>query len=140
MKRDLFITILALAHGIYFVLGGAWPLIDMRSFEFINGPKSDHIQVRAIAGISLFIGAALLWCVHRGVIENPMRLVVAGAGGTLAIVMFNPSGPGGIEQAMLAQGIAHAIFSLCWMIILLTADSPYRPRPVAAIKRLRQKT
>ena len=140
MKRDLFITILALAHGIYFVLGGAWPLVDMRSFEFVTGPKADPVQVRAIAGISLFLGAALLWCVHRGVVESPMRLVVAGASSTHAIMLFNNTGPGGIEWAILAQGSAHAIFTLSWVIILLTADSPYRPRPGAATKRLRQKT
>ena len=39
---------LAIAQGVYFAATGVWPLIDMRSFERVTGPKADKWLVRTV--------------------------------------------------------------------------------------------
>jgi hypothetical protein len=140
MKRDVFISIVALVHGVYLMLSGAWPLVDMRSFELVTGPRADHMATRAVAGMSVALGLALLWCVRRGVVEAPLRFVAAGSSGTLGLVMLATILPHAADTIQISLGAMHMMLALCWAGILLTADSPYRPRPVMSARRMRQRT
>ncbi|WP_460683237.1 hypothetical protein [Modestobacter lapidis] len=47
---------LARAHGAFNVLGGLWPLLHMRSFEVVTGPKVDRWLVRTVAGLMVANG------------------------------------------------------------------------------------
>ncbi|MDT0276445.1 hypothetical protein [Blastococcus goldschmidtiae] len=51
---------LARAHGLFNVLGGAWPLLRMRSFEAVTGPKADRWLVRTVSGLMVANGAVQL--------------------------------------------------------------------------------
>ena len=47
---------LAKAHGAFNVLTGAWPLVHMRSFEAVLGPKTDDWLVRTVGGLLVVNG------------------------------------------------------------------------------------
>lgn len=82
MKRRLRFTLpvplswLLLAQGGYFVLTGVWPLLHMKSFLAVTGPKTDLWLVRMVALLALAVGLALLVA-----LREPRSLVAA----TLAI-------------------------------------------------------
>ncbi|MCV7401548.1 hypothetical protein H7K24_15495 [Mycobacterium fragae] len=49
---------LAKLHGVTNIAGGLWPLIHMRSFEAVLGPKVDRWLVYTVSGLLVSIGAA----------------------------------------------------------------------------------
>jgi hypothetical protein len=51
---------LARLHGAFNVLGGLWPLVHLRSFEAVLGPKVDRWLVYTVAGLMVCIGTAQL--------------------------------------------------------------------------------
>ncbi|MEV5320088.1 hypothetical protein AB0K92_20925 [Streptomyces sp. NPDC052687] len=53
-------TGLALAHGAFNVVGGLWPLVHLRSFEWVFGPKTDDWLQMTTGGLLASAGLAQL--------------------------------------------------------------------------------
>ena len=51
---------LARAQGLFNVVGGAWPIVSLRSFEWVFGKKNDTYLQYASGGLFLSTGLALL--------------------------------------------------------------------------------
>jgi len=51
---------LTIAQGAYFAATGVWPLVHMRSFEAITGPKADKRLVRTVGVLVTVIGGVLV--------------------------------------------------------------------------------
>jgi hypothetical protein len=49
-----------LVQGLYYVVTGVWPLLHLRSFEFVTGPKTDDWLVHMVGLLAAVAGAALL--------------------------------------------------------------------------------
>ncbi len=47
---------LARAQGLFNVIGGAWPIVSLRSFEFIYGNKRDIYLQKTVGGLLLSVG------------------------------------------------------------------------------------
>lgn len=139
MKRDTIITTVGVTHAAFFLIGGLWPLVDMQSFESVTGPRSDHWLVRSLAGMLIIVGAALIWSVQRGHIDHSMRGVAAGSSGMLALVALISGMNGPVDPVSVIGASLHGVLALCWVAIMLTAGSAYRPRPIIEAKRMRQK-
>jgi hypothetical protein len=50
---------LAAAHAAYYVVTGAWAVVDRSSFERVTGPKHDYWLVRLVGGLAVAVGASL---------------------------------------------------------------------------------
>ncbi|MFL5779283.1 MAG: hypothetical protein ACJ761_10105 [Chloroflexota bacterium] len=59
-------TSVALAHAWYYLLTGIWPLVSMRTFEAVTGPKRDRWLVRTVGALVAVVGAAILRSRGRG--------------------------------------------------------------------------
>ena len=76
----------ARAQGVFNVVGGAWPLVSLRTFEWVYGRKRDVYLQKTVAGLLLSIG-----CVQVAAPDSPAemrstrRLGVATATTLLAI-------------------------------------------------------
>ncbi|SEB84986.1 hypothetical protein [Streptomyces melanosporofaciens] len=51
---------LAVAHGTFNVVGGLWPLLHLRSFEWVFGPKTDRWLQQAVGGLLVSNGVSQL--------------------------------------------------------------------------------
>ncbi|KDN77343.1 hypothetical protein ABZ568_18190 [Streptomyces olindensis] len=51
---------IALAHGAFNVVGGLWPLLHLRSFEWVFGPKTDVWLQMTTGGLLTSAGLAQL--------------------------------------------------------------------------------
>ncbi|SFB85454.1 hypothetical protein SAMN05421747_101529 [Parapedobacter composti] len=49
-----------LSQGIYFVIAGIWPIINMESFILATGPKQDTWLVEMVGLLSISIGLTFL--------------------------------------------------------------------------------
>ena len=50
---------LALAQAIFYVVTGVWPLVSIRTFEAVTGPKADRWLVKTVGVLVTVIGAVL---------------------------------------------------------------------------------
>jgi len=51
---------LARLQGLYYFVSGMWPLLSMRTFEAVTGPKADRWLVKTVGVLVAVIGASLL--------------------------------------------------------------------------------
>jgi hypothetical protein len=87
-------------QGVYFLLTGVWPLISMRSFEAVTGPKVDRWLVKTVGVLIAVIGASLLADARR-----PSRgATVLGAGSAAAL--------GGVDVIYALRGRISKIYLL----------------------------
>lgn len=111
---------LARVQGLYYVATGVWPLLSMRSFEWITGTKRDHWLVRTIGLLALAGGAVLVR--GRGSDGSARDLGIATA------LAFGASsgwygGRGTIRRIYLADAAAEALFIGAWLAA--ARDAPY---------------
>jgi hypothetical protein len=74
---------IAIAQGVFYVATGLWPIIHLRSFEAVTGPKRDGWLAQTTGGLIAAVGAALL----AGAAERrrSRMLEVLGLGAALAL-------------------------------------------------------
>src|SRR5436190_13051253 len=76
----------AILQGLYYVLTGIWPLVHLRSFLAITGPKTDVWLVRTVGCLIAAIGASLLTAAAERCFPNALVVLAAGTSAVLAAV------------------------------------------------------
>jgi hypothetical protein len=83
----------ALAQGAFNVVGGLWPLVSVRSFEAVFGPKADRWLEYTVAGLLVVNGAGQIAAVRSGELAAARRTGCGTAAALLAIdVIFVAKG------------------------------------------------
>lgn len=77
---------LARLHGWANVAGGVWPLVHMRSFEAVTGPKVDKWLVRTVAGLLVANGLVQVRSTGSRDGLRAARAVGLGTAATLAAI------------------------------------------------------
>lgn len=60
MKREISAAAVARGQGIFNVIGGLWPIIGLRSFEYVYGRKHDIFLQKTVGGLLVSIGCVQL--------------------------------------------------------------------------------
>ena len=105
-------------HAAYLLIGGAWPLVHMPSFEAVTGPKDEHWLVRSVAGILIVISITLFAQLGKGRIEYAAITTAMGASFVLAMVGIITAIAAVISPIYLVDGAVHFFFFACWCIVL----------------------
>lgn len=105
---------MALAHGVYNVLSGAWPLLHMRSFELAMGPKEDTWLVQTVAGLLVSNGLVQLHCARHPEAVDVARLVGIGTAATLAAIDLVYVPRGRIRVTYAVDAAAECAWILAW--------------------------
>ena len=66
------------AQAAFYVLTGTWPLINLESFEWVTGPKTDDWLVYTVGLLIVAIGLTL-WVGARSARPDPAIVVLAAA-------------------------------------------------------------
>lgn len=104
----------ALIQGIYYLLAGLWPVLNIHSFLMVTGPKQDLWLVKTVGLLAGAIGAALVTAGLRR--ETTIPVVVLGgvsAAAFLVIEVFYVT-HGVIPQIYLADALIEAILLGLW--------------------------
>jgi hypothetical protein len=78
--------IIAELQGGYYLTTGIWPLVSMRSFEAITGPKVDKWLVKTVGVLVSIIGATLWVGATRRQIAPELKLLAAGSAAGLTAI------------------------------------------------------
>ena len=76
----------AMAQAIYYAPTGVWPILHMRSFEWLTGPKTDRWLVKTVGGLLSVTGGALGLAAVSDRVTPELELVGAGSALTLAAI------------------------------------------------------
>lgn len=105
---------LSRAHGLFNVVNGLWPLLHMRSFEAVFGPKVDRWLVRTVAGLLLSNGLAQVRAETDPVSISHAKRTGIGTAATLAAIDLAYAPAGRIRRIYLLDAVAEITWILLW--------------------------
>ena len=107
--------ILAFVQGGFFFVSGIWPIVHLRSFLFVTGPKTDTWLVQTVGGLLAVFGIALLLVSRRPRIEAEWRFLGAAVPLVLAAVDIIFVVRDVIPPIYLADAAVEILFALAWI-------------------------
>jgi hypothetical protein len=102
-------------HGAFNVLGGVWPVVHIRSFEAVLGPKVDRWLVYTVAGLMMSIGASQLMSTTDPASLRQARRIGIGCAATLGGIDVFYAPPGRISRMYLIDALAEASWLIAWV-------------------------
>lgn len=76
----------AIAQGVFYFITGIWPLVSMRTFEMVTGPKIDNWLVNTVGVLVMVIGAVFILAgIRKNVTLEVLCLASGSAAGLAAI-------------------------------------------------------
>ena len=114
--NDAAILLARLQAGFYLVTG-VWPLIDIRTFEAITGPKTDRWLVKTVGALVATTGAALAVAGARRRVPPERVLVAAGNAAILAVIDVVYVAKGRISPIYLLDAAAEVPLALAWAVL-----------------------
>ena len=107
---------LALTQGVFYLATGVWPLVHMRSFEAVTGPKVDRWLVRTVGGLLGVVGGALGSAARHGRITPEIRALGAGTAAVLAVIDCTYVARKRISPIYLLDAVAEVAIGIGWMV------------------------
>lgn len=115
IKPTSFARILLIGQGIYFMVTGIWPIVHMRSFEQISGPKTDDWLVKTLGLVLTTIGIVLcLGARPRQSLDPELPLVAAGSAAALAKADVIYGGTRHISAVYLLEAVVELALLAGW--------------------------
>jgi hypothetical protein len=105
---------LAVLQGSYYAATGVWPLVSMRTFEAVTGPKTDRWLVNTVGLLVAVIGGALITSGLRRGPSNDLRWIAAGSAIALGGVDTYYALNGRISKVYLLDALAEAGLVTAW--------------------------
>jgi hypothetical protein len=115
MRRDLD-TALATGQGLYYLVTGVWPLLSMRSFEAVTGPKADRWLVKTVGVLIGVIGGVLMLAGRRRRVPLEPTLLAMGSAAGLAAIDTIYASKGRISKIYLLDAAAEVALIAAWAV------------------------
>ncbi len=123
MRRTPLVRVMLLGQGAYYAVTGLWPLIHMRSFEAISGPKRDQWLVKTIGLLLTAFSSVLLLAGMRRQPQLDVEVPLTAAGNAAALaatdVIFTAQRR--ISPAYLLDALAEVVLLAGWIAVWRTA-------------------
>ena len=106
---------LARGHGLFNIVGGAWPLLHLPSFEAVLGPKVDRWLVRTVAGLMIVNGAVQVSSgSSTDALQQASRIGI-GTALTLGTIDVVYAPRGRISRVYLVDALLEAAWIVAWL-------------------------
>jgi hypothetical protein len=106
--------LLLIGQGVYYLASGVWPLVHMRSFLIVTGPKKDLWLVKTVGILITVIGATLTMAGARQETTLEVFLLAVGSQLALAAVDVIYVAEKMIAKVYLLDAIVEAGFFALW--------------------------
>jgi hypothetical protein len=114
-------------HGVFTIGSGAWPLLHMRSFEAVFGPKVDRWLVRTVAGLLVTNGLAIASAGRDPAALRVAARVAVGTAATLAGIDLVYVPRGRISKTYLVDAAAELGWIALWAAARPDTSEPILP-------------
>ena len=115
------------AQAGYYVATGVWPLLDMRTFQTLTGPKASPWLVKTVGAVVAVVGVTLECARRRERIELDTVVLSAGSAGALCAIDIRYTLSGRIARTYLADAAAQALVLAAWLRFRLPRDIDVLP-------------
>lgn len=85
-NRYSFRSLLSIAHGIFYLVTGVWPLLDLRTFQAVTGPKTDRWLVKTVGVLIAVVGSVLVLAGLRREETDEIPVLAIGSAAGLAAI------------------------------------------------------
>jgi voltage-gated potassium channel Kch len=103
-------------HGLYYLITGIWPLISIRTFQAVTGPKADLWLVKAAGLLIGVVGVVLTAAGLQRRMTPEIPVLAAGTAASLAGIDITYAGRGRISRIYLLDAAAQAALMVAWLI------------------------
>lgn len=117
---------LAVAQGVFYVGTGVWPIVHLRSFEAVTGPKLEGGWVKTVGALIAVVGGTLLAAGLRRRVHPELISLAAGSAVSLAAVDVIYS-PQRIAPVYLLDAVAEGLLVTGWGV---AAARLWKHRPI----------
>jgi len=116
----------------YYGITGVWPLIHLRSFEAVTGPKTDDWLVHMVGLLAAAIGLVLGVSVRRGSVQTPeiTLLAISSALAFAAIDLWY-----GLIGRISPVYLGDAVLQVCLILGLIFLGGGFAGSPPASDRR-----
>lgn len=129
MRTHFHTRLLSFSHALYLLFGGGWPLLHLKSFEAVTGPKHDEFLVRTVALLLILVGSILLGQ-RKAVVESSAVQLAMGTSFILGTVAIVSAAGGWVWKVYFIDGTIHLLFVLAWAFLLFRGAVSLYPRTV----------
>lgn len=107
---------LAVGQGVFYLLSGLWPIIDIKSFEKVTGPKTDDWLVKTVGALIATTGATLLQTGFNKDLSREAAFVGAGHALVLGTVSGYYASKGRISKIYLLDALTEYLLVGAWVL------------------------
>jgi hypothetical protein len=108
---------LAISQGIFYTATGLWPVFDLKSFEKVTGPKTDHWLVKTVGLLIATTGSVLLLSgLKKRKVPDEVIAIAAGQAGVLASISLIYSLVGRISKIYLLDTLTESAIISAWTL------------------------
>jgi hypothetical protein len=107
------------AQGLYFLVTGIWPMVHMRSFLAVTGPKRDLWLVNTVGAVVAAVGGTLLLAGLRRRPTAETAVLGLGSAAALAGVDVVYVARRTISPVYLLDAMAEGAFIAAWGVLSL---------------------
>jgi hypothetical protein len=111
-------NLLALAQGAYFLLTGVWPIISIKTFQMVTGPKTDLWLVKTVGLLVAVIGAILVWAGWTSNVLGQTVALASGSAAALTIIDVYYVWKRVIAPIYMADALVEAILIVGWIAVM----------------------
>jgi len=124
---------LAIGQGAYFAAAGLWPVLHLRSFEAVTGPKADGWLVKTVGLMIANVGGALLFAGLRGRVSRELRGLAVGSAASLALIdLFYAGARKRISKVYLLDALVEGGLIAAWAAAQKVSDDVDKRLPLLA--------
>jgi hypothetical protein len=106
-------------QGAYFLVTGLWPLVSLRSFYAVTGPKRDGWLVQTVGSMIACVGSTLLLGARRPSVPPEVKWLGASSAAALMAVDVVFVGRRRIPRIYLADAVAELGLLAGWALVTI---------------------
>ena len=106
----------AYTQAAFYVSTGVWPLLNMRTFEKVTGPKTDDWLVKTVGVCVAVVGGVVGLAARRDRITPEIALLGAGTAAALTGIDLVYVAKGRISRIYLLDAVAETALIALWAL------------------------
>lgn len=107
-------------YAVYFLLTGIWPVVHIRSFMAVTGPKTDLWLVRTVGLLIAAIGLCVALAAARHQIQHAILVLALASAGFLMLIDVIYVAKRVIARIYLVDAAVEAMLIVAWLIAWFT--------------------